>query len=178
MFITSDDLEMQIKELCYDILSYNFAEEEFKKLRHPIQEYWCVFENDFKEIYNRKFYPKLIMLSSIIRVLIDNNEVENSIKEELGYKINQSTNGKEELNLKECCNKIIHGEKINIKLEMESNHPLGYPQWEEGKTFKNIIIEVEDDYRGVSYTSKIYLIKFITEIMYFIKREYLTLTKK
>lgn len=76
MYVTSDDLEVQIKDLCYDVLSNSFAEEEFKKLRHPFQEYWCVFENDFKEIYNRKFYSKLIMLSSIIRVLIDNNRVE------------------------------------------------------------------------------------------------------
>lgn len=174
MILGSEEIKLQLKELCYDVLAYALAEKDMRDLSHPINEWFCIFDNNFREIYPRVFNSKLIMLSAMIRVLLDDNKnVDYKDGNKLGVKEEKNSGIKEDLNLRKCCNKIIHAEKRDMKYELLNEHPLEnskniYLSRGKNKKFKNILILIEDKYQKKEYRSEINLIKFIEATMNFI----------
>lgn len=185
LIIDIQDCSKEIKRKCFEVFNLIVGKFEIDYLAHPWKEYWCIFENDFKDEFEKQIFPKLSSLATLIRATQDNilkgdyDFKEKEIVLKYGGEIKKISKcigiieGKE-ANLRELCNKIIHVNKITIRLETSDKHPLsngknGYEQSKEGSTFRNYFIEIEDTMKEKGkekiVKSEISLIRFLEEAM-------------
>ena len=164
------ELKDSLKEKCWRLTSYVFAQYDNEELSHPWKENWCIFENDLQEMFDTNFYKELIELAGLVRALMD---VESITVEDDKFDISvgwlQNDGGEfKPLTYREACNKIIHASKYEVSLKYDTKHPLdngksGYEKLE-GDKFKNPIVTTIGSFKGgKKWTSKINFIKFIEQ---------------
>lgn len=163
-----DITEDMLTEKCWKLSSYILAEYNFVNLRHPINEYWCKFCNEFRWAFEERFLKELIELAGLIRALLDMHNLDTDYSETVG---NLKYEDKEvvDLSYRESCNKIIHANSFSIELKESNSHPLdngknGYNK-SDIETYKNPIIITEGVYYNKKWQSELDFIKFIDQTM-------------
>ena len=166
--ITSTILSEVITDQCWKLTATLLSKYDLDDLSHPIQEYWCTFIH-FAQRFDDIFAKELIELAALARVSLDMGD-EFGAKQMVGTLID---NGNEsDLNFREACNKIIHANSVEIKLEWSNRHPLdndrnGYGESRiDGKAtvdrFKNPIIMTQGEYRGMEWKTNIHFLKYVS----------------
>lgn len=150
-----------VTDQCMRLTSTLLSQYDFIELSHPINEYWCPFEN-FKNRFDDIFAKELIELSALARVSLD-------IDGKFGSKaiIGTLTQDKKqcELSFRQACNKIIHAKTLEVDFAWSDKHPLdnGQNGYDESlaKTFKNPIIKTTGTYREKDWKAGIWFVKYI-----------------
>ena len=140
-------------------------------MAHPVREYWCIFENNFQNLFNNNFFKEFVELAGLLRVLLDIHDIK--IPNEL-YGISTAVGTLEkdsktiiDLTFREACNKIIHAKQVKISFDITNQHPLaseknGYNQTETN-TFKKPMVITEGDFQGKGWEAKIDFFKYIDQ---------------
>ena len=159
-----DQTQELINQKCWKLSSYLLAEYDFQDLTHPFNEYWCKFGGDFKELFKKVFFTKLIELAGLIRAILD---MHNLRPKEYGIvgKIEYENKEIEKLDYRESCNKIIHADYYTIEFKKVDSHPLdngknGYNK-SKYENYKNPIIIIEGFYKNKKWKSELNFIRFI-----------------
>ena len=118
--ISSNILSEIISDQCMNLCTRVLSQYDFIDLAHPIQEYWCPFEN-FKLRFDDIFAKEFIELAALVRVILDVDDSFGS-KEVVGT-ITQDGN-KIDMSFRDACNKIIHAKTIDIDFAFSERHPL------------------------------------------------------
>ena len=103
------NIEQLLKDKCWKISSYILSQYDFQKLGHPLQEHWCIFENQFKKSFENNFFKEFLELAVLIRAFLDTHEIKipkkiGTVSINVGSLIANNSNTKE-LTLREACNK-------------------------------------------------------------------------
>jgi len=166
-------IQESLNDKCWRLSSYLLSQYDIKELSHPWKEYWCIFENNFKQSFKNIFFKEFIEISALIRALLDIDDIKIP-KEFAGISTQVGTitcdNGKEkELTFRDACNKIIHSKKYSVSFLWSEQHPLcnGKSGCEasDSEKFKNPIISTEGDYHGKTWVAKIEFFKFIDQAL-------------
>ncbi|MCD6394222.1 MAG: hypothetical protein J7M40_12035 [Planctomycetes bacterium] len=147
---------------CWKLTATLLSKYDFDDLSHPCGEYWCSFIQ-FAQRFDDIFAKELIELAVLARVSLE-VDGEFGAKQIVGKLIK---NGNEsDLNFREACNKIIHANSLEIKLEWSNSHPLdnGQNGYEEGDIvrFKNPIIMTQGTFREVEWKANIHFLKYVS----------------
>ena len=138
-------------------------------LKHPAEEYWCIFTTNFQEKFETNFMRELVGFAGTLRALLDVESISVPVKNKK-YLFDQSVgelykNGtKEPLSFREACNKIIHANKYEIRFNYSETHPLdngknGYESID--KPYKNPIIVTYGEYQKKHWNAELNFLKFI-----------------
>lgn len=167
------DIQNSIEEKCWKLSSYILSQYDFQDIAHPANEYWCIFENKFKDSFETIFFKELIELVGILRALLDSEslKIENEIYgvENVFGLLKNETGETIKLSYREACNKIIHAISYEVKLNYSKQHPLdnnknGYGETEIIK-FKNPKIITQGSFNGKHWNAEIDFLKFIDQTM-------------
>jgi len=154
-------LSETITDQCMHLTATLLSQYDFIELSHPVQEWWCPFEN-FKNRFHDVFAKELIELSALVRVRLD-------IDGEFGSKAIVGTltqdRKQRDLSFRQACNKIIHAETLDVDFTWSNKHPLdngrnGYGE-SLTKRFKNPIIKTTGKYREMVWQADICSLKYI-----------------
>jgi hypothetical protein len=165
------EIQNSIEEKCWKLSSYILSQYDFQYLSHPANEYWCIFENKFKESFTTVFFKELIELAGLLRALLDSEpltiEIQNNdnsfgvLKKETGETI--------KLSYRDVCNKIIHAISYEVKFNFSERHPLDNTKNGYGETviteFKNPKIITQGSLKGKQWNTEIDFLKFIDQTM-------------
>ena len=166
--ITSTIISGIITEQCRKLTATLLSKYDLDDLSHPIQEYWCTFIH-FAQRFDDIFAKELLELAVLARVSLD-VDCEFGAKQIVGTLIDNGN--RSDINFREACNKIIHANSLEIKLEWSNSHPLdngrnGYGESRiDGKAtvdrFKNPIIMTHGEYRGMEWKTNIHFLKYVS----------------
>lgn len=169
-----NQIEDSVKEKCWKLSSYILAEYDFRNLRHPWGEPWCLFANTFSEKFENAFIKELIEMAALMRSLqdvhsTDNNEESNvSLSNDIGS-LTHDNGTQEVLDFRKACNKIIHALEYSIDLTFCKEHPLsnGKDGYNDSTldNFKSPIIITKGKYGKHEWQANIYFFKFIEQII-------------
>jgi len=167
------EIQNSIEEKCWKLSSYILSEYDFRGLAHPANEYWCIFENKFKESFETIFFKELIELVGLLRAILDSEPltVENEVygvDNSFGI-LKKETGETLKLTYREVCNKIIHAISYEIKFNYSEYHPLDNNKNGYGETeiieFKNPKIITQGSFNGKQWNAEIDFLKFIDQTM-------------
>jgi hypothetical protein len=162
-------IEDSITEKAYLLSTMILSQYDIINLKHPSEEYWCIFTNNFQEKFDSNFMKELVRFAGILRALLDIESIYIPIEnEEHGFdqsvgQINLRGNT-EPLCFREACNKIIHANQYEIRLNYSESHPLdnsknGYKSI--FKSYKNPIIVTYGEFQGKNWNSELNFMKFV-----------------
>ncbi len=170
------EIEVKLKEKCWQITSFILSRYDFDKLSHPWNEHWSIFENQLTETFEDNYFKEFLELAVLMRASLDIHDVR--IPKKIGeveisvgdlIKVNSSGEKTIPLTFREACNKTIHALEYEIILDRCDSHPLdngknGYSETEE-TNFKNPILLTKGSFQGDNWTAKIELLKFIDQAL-------------
>ena len=161
--------EDSIIDQSYSLNSMLLAQYDVISLKHPQEEYWCIFTTNYQEKFESNFMRELIGFAGILRALLDVESISVPVKNK-EYRFDQSVGElcinakKEPLSFREACNKIIHANRYEIRFNYSDTHPLdngenGYASID--KTYKNPIIITYGEYQKEKWNAELDFLKFI-----------------
>lgn len=160
--ITSTILSEIITDQCWKLTATLLSKYDLDDLSHPIQEYWCTFIH-FAQRFDDIFAKGLIELAVLARVSLDMGD-EFGAKQMVGTLIDNGN--RSDINFREACNKIIHANSVEIKLEWSNSHPLDNGRNGYGESnidrFKNPIIMTQGKHKGKEWKTNIRFLKYVS----------------
>ncbi len=73
-------IEDSIIDQSYSLNSMILAQYDVNYLKHPAEEYWCIFINKFQEKFETNFMRELVSFAGTLRVLLDVESISVPVK--------------------------------------------------------------------------------------------------
>ena len=122
-------IEDTIVDKAYALNSMIISQYDVTALKHPDEEYWCIFTNNFQDQFDSTFMKELIGFAGTLRALLDVESISIPVEnEEYGFDQSVGQLSKnhniEPLSFREACNKLIHANQYEIRFSYSEAHPL------------------------------------------------------
>jgi hypothetical protein len=168
--VRKHQIEGSIVEKAYLLSALILAQYDIEALKHPANEHWCMFSNDFEEKFHENFMKELIGFTGLLRALLDIHlEVssEKNVTNQI-FDLNVGTLIVGEvtipLDFRQACHKIIHAITYDIELKVSKMHPLDNGKNGYGSNlgeYKNPLIITYGKLGSKSWISELNLLKFM-----------------